>query len=80
MESIPTFIVVTDRNTGEELLNEEEMSLSLPEHDEIEALEGTAITIVDTEYIVVEAVTEPKLNNECDMTGVYVFLRVEKKI
>lgn len=80
MESVPTITVVIDKVTGEELLNEEDMSLSLPEHDEIEALKGTAITIADKEYTVVEAATEPRFNSACDMTGVYVFLFVEKKV
>ncbi|MEG6586445.1 hypothetical protein [Dendrosporobacter sp. 1207_IL3150] len=77
MESLTTFITVIDKLTGEELLNEEDTSFALPEHDEIKELEGTIITIADKEYTIIEATTEPKLNNDCDMIGAYVYLRVE---
>lgn len=79
MKSMPTFTIIIDNVTGEELLNEEETSLSLPEHDEIQSFEGTKIIIASKEYTVVEATTEPKLNSDCDMIGAYVFLRVEKR-
>lgn len=80
MELIPTITIVIDNDTGVTLLNEEEVSLSLPEHDEIQALKGSTISIADKEYIIVEATTEPKLNEDCDMIGTYVFLNVEKKL
>lgn len=79
MEPLPTTTVVIDKITGEELLNEEDMTFSLPEHAEIGALEGTTITIADKEYTIAEVATEPRFNNASDMTGVYVFLRVERK-
>lgn len=80
MEFIPTAIIVTDKDTGVTLLKEEDMTQSLPEHDEIQALKGSMILIGNKEYIIVEAATEPKLNDDYDMIGTYVFLNVEKKI
>ena len=79
MECIPTSTIVIDNDTGVTLLNDEDMSLSLPDHDEIQALEGSAISIANKEYIIVEATTEPRLNDDCDIIGIYVFLTVEKK-
>ena len=79
MEFIPTSIIVINNDTGVTLLNEEDMSLSLPDHDEIQALKGSTISIANKEYTIVEATTEPKLNDDCDMIGIYVFLTVEKK-
>jgi len=80
MRSIPTSTIVIDNDTGVTLLNEEDMSLSLPDHDEIHALKGSTISIANKKYIIVEATTEPKLNDDCDMIGTYVFLNVEKII
>jgi len=79
MECIPTSTIVIDSDTGVTLLNDEDMSLSLPSHDEIQALEGSTISIANKEYIIVEATTEPRLNDDCDIIGIYVFLTVEKK-
>ncbi len=79
MEFIPTSTIVIDNDTGVTLLNDEDMSLSLPDHDEIQALEGSTISIANKEYIIVEATTEPKLNDDYDIIGTYVFLNVEKK-
>jgi hypothetical protein len=79
MEFIPTSTIVVDNDTGVTLLNEADMSLSLPDHDEIQALKGSTISIANKEYTIVEATTEPKLNDDCDMIGTYVFLNVEKK-
>jgi len=79
MEFIPTSTIVIDNDTGVTLLNNEDMSLSLPDHDEIQALKGYTISIANKEYTIVEATTEPKLNDDYDMIGVYVFLNVEKK-
>ncbi len=79
MEFIPTSTIVIDNDTGVTLLNEVDMSLSLPDHDEIQALKGSTISIANKEYIIVDATTEPKLNDDCDMIGAYVFLNVEKK-
>jgi len=79
MKSIPTSTIVIDNDTGVTLLNDEDMSLSLPDHDEIRALEGSTISIANKEYIIVEATTEPRLNDDCDIIGTYVFLNVEKK-
>ena len=79
MKFIPTSTIVIDNDTGVTLLNEEDMSLSLPDHDEIQALKGSMISIANKEYTIVEATTEPKLNEDCDMIGSYVFLSVEKK-
>jgi hypothetical protein len=78
MEFIPTTTIVIDNDTGVTLLNDEDMSISLPEHNEIQALKGSKITIANKEYTIVEATTEPKLNDDCDMIGTYVFLCVEK--
>jgi len=47
---------------------------------EIHALKGSTISIANKKYIIVEATTEPKLNDDCDMIGTYVFLNVEKII
>jgi len=79
MEFIPTSTIVIDNDTGVTLLNEVDMSLSLPDHDEIQALKGSTISIANKEYTIVEATTEPKLNDDFDMIGTYVFLNVEKK-
>lgn len=79
MEFIPISTIVIDNDTGVTLLNEVDMSLSLPDHDEIEALKGSTISIANNEYTIVEATTEPKLNDDCDMIGTYVFLTVERK-
>ena len=79
MRVIPTSTIVIDNDTGVTLMNEEDMSLSLPDHEEIQALKGSTLTIVNKEYIIVEATTEPKLNEDCDIIGTYVFLTVEKK-
>jgi len=79
MKCIPTSTFVIDNDTGVTLLNEEDMSLALPDHDEIQALKGSTILIANKEYTIVEATTEPKLNDDCDMIGTYVFLNVEKK-
>lgn len=79
MEFIPTSTIVIDNDTGVTLLNDADMSLSLPDHDEIQALKGSTILIANAEYTIVEATTEPKLNDDCDMIGTYVFLNVEKK-
>jgi|GEM_PF-2000604 len=79
MDFIPTSTIVIDNDTGVTLLDEADMSLSLPDHDEIQALKGSTISIANKEYIIVEATTEPKLNEDCDMIGSYVFLNVEKK-
>lgn len=79
MQTIPTYTVVINNSTGEELLTEEDMTLSLPEQGEIRSLEGTALSIADEEYSIVKATTEPKLNQDHDMIAAYVFLRVEKK-
>lgn len=79
MESIPTSTIVIDNDTGVTLLNEVDMSLSLPDHDEIQALKGSTISIANKEYTIVEATTEPKFNDDCDMIGTYVFLNVERK-
>lgn len=79
MDLIPTHTIVIDNDTGVTLLNDEDMSLSLPDHDEIQALKGSTISLADKEYTIVEATTEPKLNDDCDMIGTYVFLNVEKK-
>ena len=79
MEFIPMSTIIIDNDTRVTLLNDEEMSLSLPAHSEIQALKGSTISIADKEYIIVEATTEPKLNDDCDMIGIYVFLNVEKK-
>jgi len=79
MKFIPTSTIVIDNDTGVTLLTEEDMSLSLPDHDEIQALKGSTISIANKEYTIVEATTEPKLNDDCDMIGTYVFLTVEKK-
>ena len=80
MEFIPTSTIVIDQDTGVGLLNDEDMSLSLPDHAEIQALKGSTISIANKEYIVVEATTEPKFNDDCEMVGTYVFLRVAKKL
>lgn len=79
MELIPTSTIVIDNDTGVTLLKEADMSLSLPDHDEIQALKGSTISIANKEYTIVEATTEPRLNDDCDMIGTYVFLNVEKK-
>lgn len=79
MKFIPTSTIVIDNDTGVTLLDETDMSLSLPDHDEIQALKGSMISIANKEYTIVEATTEPKLNEDCDMIGSYVFLSVEKK-
>ncbi|MBP2627566.1 MAG: hypothetical protein H6Q68_2277 [Firmicutes bacterium] len=79
MECIPISTIVIDNDTGVTLLNEEDMSLSLPDHDEIQALKGSSISIANKEYTIVEATTEPKLNDDCDIIGTYVFLNVAKK-
>ena len=79
MKFIPMSTIIIDNDTGVTLLNEEDMSLSLPDHDEIQALKGSTISIANKEYTIVEATTEPKLNDDCDMIGTYVFLTVEKK-
>lgn len=79
MEFIPTSTIVIDNDTGVTLLNDEDMSLSLPDHDEIQSLKGSTISIANKEYTIVEATTEPKLNDDFDMIGTYVFLNVEKK-
>lgn len=79
MKFIPMSTIVIDNNTGVTLLNETDMSLSLPDHDEIRALKGYTISIANKEYTIVEATTEPKFNDDCDMIGTYVFLNVEKK-
>jgi hypothetical protein len=79
MEFIPTSIIVIDNDTGVTLLKEADMSLSLPDHDEIQALKGSTISIANREYTIVDATTEPELNDDCDMIGAYVFLNVEKK-
>jgi hypothetical protein len=79
MELIPASIVVVDSDTGVTLINEEDVSPSLPDKDEIQALKGFTILIANKEYTIVEATTEPKLNGDCDMIGTYVFLNVEKK-
>ena len=80
MKCIPTSTFVIDNDTGVTLLNEEDMSLALPDHDEIQALKGSTILIANKEYTIVEATTEPKFNDDCDMIGTYVFLNVEKKL
>lgn len=77
MEFIPTATIVIDNDTGVTLLNETDMPLSLPDHDEIHALKGTTISIASKEYTIVEATTEPKLNDDCDMIGTCVFLNVK---
>lgn len=79
MDLIPISTIVVDNETGVILLNDEEMSLSLPEHDEIRALKGSTISIANKEYTIVDATTEPKLSEDYDMIGSYVFLNVEKK-
>ncbi|MBP2663243.1 MAG: hypothetical protein H6Q71_1191 [Firmicutes bacterium] len=79
MESIPTSTIVIDNDTGVTLLNEVDMSLSLPDHDEIQALKGSTISIANKEYTIVEATTEPKFNDDSDMIGTCVFLNVERK-
>ena len=79
MELIPTSTIVIDNDTGVTLLKEADMTLSLPDHDEIQALKGSTISIANKEYTIVEATTEPRLNDDCDMIGTYVFLNVEKK-
>jgi len=79
MKFIPTSTIIIDNDTGVTLLSDEDMSLSLPDHDEIQALKGSTISIANKEYTIVEATTEPKLNDDCDMIGTYVFLTVEKK-
>jgi hypothetical protein len=78
MEFIPTSTIVIDNDTGVTLLKEEDMSISLPDHGEIQALKGCTILIANKEYTIVEATTAPKLNDDCDMIGTYVFLNVEK--
>lgn len=79
MEFIPTSTIVIDQDTGVTLLNDEDMSLSLPDHAEVHSLKGSILSIADKEYIVVEATTEPKFNDDCEMIGTYVFLTVAKK-
>lgn len=79
MEIIPTSTIVIDNDTGVTLLTEVDMSPSLPDHDEIQALKGSTITIANKEYTIVEATTEPKLNDDSEMIGTYVFINVEKK-
>jgi hypothetical protein len=79
MELIPMTTFVIDKETGVTLLNEEDMSLCLPDHNEIRALEGSTILIANKEYTIIEATTEPKLNDDYDMIGTYVFLSVEKR-
>jgi len=79
MDLIPTSTIVSDNDTGVTLLNDEDMSLSLPDHDEIQALKGSTISIANKEYTIVEATTQPKFNDDCDIVGIYVFLNVEKK-
>jgi len=79
MEFIPTSTIVIDNDTRVTLLSDEEISLSLPDHAEIQALKGSIILIADKEYTIVEATTEPKFNDDCEMIGTYVFLSVEKK-
>ena len=79
MELIPISTLVIDNESGITLLNEVDMSLSLPDHNEIQALRGSTISIANKEYLIVEATTEPKLNEDCDMIGTYVFLNVERK-
>lgn len=79
MEFIPTYTIVIDNDTGVTLFKDEDIASSLPEHREIEALKGSTISIADKEYTIVEATTQPKLNDEFDMIGTYVFLNVEKK-
>jgi hypothetical protein len=80
MEFIPTSTIVIDQDTGVTLLNDEDMSLSLPDHAEIQALKGSTLSITNKEYIVVEATTEPKFNDDCEIIGTYVFLTVAKKM
>lgn len=79
MEFIPTSTIVIDHDTGVTLLNDEDMSLALPDHKEIQALKGSTISIANKEYTIVDATTEPKLNANDDMIGTYVFLNVERK-
>lgn len=79
MELIPTSTIVIDHDTRVTLLKEEDITLSLPDHEEIKALKGSSISIADKEYTIVEATTEPKLNDDFDMIGTYVFLSVVKK-
>lgn len=79
MEFIPTTTIVIDNDTGVTLLNDEDVTVSVPEHSEVQALKGSTISIADKEYIIVEATTEPRLNDDSDMIGTYVFLSVEKK-
>ena len=49
MEFIPTSTIVIDNDTGVTLLNDEDMSLSLPDHAEIQALKGSIISIANKE-------------------------------
>lgn len=80
MQPITTSTIIIDNDTGVTLLTEADMSLSLPDHEEIRALKGSTISIANKEYTIVEATTEPKLNDDCDIIGAYVFLNVEKKV
>lgn len=79
MDFIPTSTVIIDNDTGVTLLSEEDMTLSLPDHEEIQSLKGSTISIANKEYTIIEAVTEPKLNDDCDMIGTYVFFTVARK-
>lgn len=79
MDFLPLSTLVIDNDTKVTLLDEVDMTLSLPDHDEIETLRGSTLLIANKEYTIVEATTEPKLSENYDLIGTYVFLNVEKK-